>query len=84
MTIRTGNHCKPRFKKSNKIQYSLNMKLLRKLENITSITIKGERNQSQAKALEEGKKILKKRDKHITSAEKYMGGKQLPALFGSW
>lgn len=47
------------------------MKVLRKLENITSITIKGERNQPQAKALEEGKKILKKKDKHITSAEKY-------------
>ena len=58
----------PEFKyKRNKIQYDLNENVLDKLEVAASASDEKARND----ALEEGKKILKERNKHILLAEKY-------------
>ena len=58
----------PKFKyKRNKIQYELNEKVLDTLEVAASASDEKARNG----ALEEGKKILKERNKHILLAEKY-------------
>ena len=58
----------PEFKyKRNKIQYELNEKVLDKLEVVASASNERARND----ALEEGKKILKERNKHILLAKKY-------------
>lgn len=58
----------PEFKyKRNKIQYELNEKVLDKLDVATSTSDK----KAWIDALEEGRKILKERNKHIMLAEKY-------------
>ena len=58
----------PKFKyKRNKIQYELNGKVLDKLE----VTASASDGKARNDALEEGKKILKERNKHILLAEKY-------------
>lgn len=58
----------PDFKyKRNKIQYELNMKVLDQLDAAASASDETVRNQ----ALEEGRKLLKERNKHIQLAEKY-------------
>ena len=58
----------PEFKyKRKKIQYELNEKVLNKLEVAASASDEKARND----ALEEGKKILKERNKHILLSEKY-------------
>ncbi|XP_078344695.1 uncharacterized protein LOC144630237 [Oculina patagonica] len=58
----------PDFKyKRNKIQYELNMKVLDQIDAAASASDETGRNQ----ALEEGRKLLKERNKHIQLAEKY-------------
>ena len=58
----------PEFKyKRNKIQYELNEKVLDKLE----VEASASDEKAQNDALEEGKKILKERNKHIVLAQKY-------------
>ena len=59
---------KPDFKfKRNKIQYELNENVLEQLDVAASTSVEAERNE----ALEEGKRLLKERNKHIMLAEKY-------------
>ena len=58
----------PEFKyKRNKIQYELNEKVPDKLE----VAASASDEKARIDALEEGKKILKERNKHILLAEKY-------------
>ena len=59
---------KPEFKyKRNKIQYELNEKVIDKLDVAVSASSESVCNE----ALEEGKKLLKERNKHIMLVEKY-------------
>ena len=68
------NSPQPEFKyKRNKIQYELNEKVLDKLEVAASASDEKARND----ALEEGKKILKERNKHIVSRKVRLGGWRL-------
>ena len=65
---REKSPAKPDFKfKRNKIQYELNEKVLEQLDVAASASVEAERNE----ALEEGKRLLKERNKHIMLAEKY-------------
>ena len=58
----------PEFKyKRNKVQYELNAKVLEKLEEAADASDEKERNET----LDEGKKLLLERNKHIMLAEKY-------------
>ncbi|XP_068751270.1 uncharacterized protein [Montipora capricornis] len=58
----------PDFKyKTNKVQYELNAKVLEKLEEAADASKEKESNE----ALDEGKKLLLERNKHIMLAEKY-------------
>ena len=58
----------PEFKyKRNKVQHELNAKVLKKLEEAADASDEKERNE----VLDEGKKLLLERNKHIMLAEKY-------------